>query len=130
MITYFLEVSICWGALYLFYFFFLSNSTFFSSNRWYLIASLCIGLLLPLAELPAWDSPEVSQFQEVYLAPITIGVETIEQQVITITPEQGIDYKPLILNIIYWLGVLLTSILLFKGLRRIWRIYRTSRMED
>lgn len=126
MISYFLEVSICWAMFYLLYILLLSNTTFFNANRWYLLVSLIIGLILPLVEWPSWNEPAVTQFQELYLAPITIGVEIIEQQVITITPEQGIDYWTLALKALYFLGLLLSAGLMGRGLFQIWLLFRHS----
>jgi TonB family protein len=129
MISYFLEVSICWAMFYLLYILLLSNTTFFNANRWYLLISLALGLMLPLVEWPSWNEPAVTQFQELYLAPITIGVESIEQQVVTITPEQGIDYWTLALKVIYCLGFLLSAILMSKGLLQIWALFKHSERE-
>ena len=125
MITYFFEVSICWLLLYLCYIFFLSSTTFFNTNRWYLIASLLVGLVLPLAELPA-PTEEVAMFQANYLVPITIGVETVEQQVVQIQAQQEFDYLGLSFYIIYTIGFLLALIRLLKGLFEIWRIYKAA----
>lgn len=48
MLIYILQVSICWGGLYLLYLVLLSRNTFFTANRVYLNSSILIGILLPL----------------------------------------------------------------------------------
>ena len=129
MISYFFEVSLCWAVFYLLFSLLLSNTTFFQYNRWYLLFSLVVGLFLPLVEFPTWENPEMTQFQETYLAPISIGVETFEQQVITITPENGTDYLNLVPAAIYSLGFLISTLLLLKGLWQIWQLFRASKRE-
>ena len=48
MITYILQVSTAWCALILVYVFVLRKEKFFNLNRWYLLASILGGLLIPL----------------------------------------------------------------------------------
>ena len=48
MITYLIEVSICWLLFYGIYILLLSKETFFNINRWYLLSTLVLGLLIPL----------------------------------------------------------------------------------
>ena len=129
MINYFLEVSICWGLLYLLYLGLFRDTTFFNANRWYLLLSLALGLMLPSFILPDLNRPEVTALQEVYLAPITISVDRIEQEMITITPDHGLDYLSIILNIIYWFGFCIALLVFMKGLWKIYEIFKSSKLE-
>ncbi|TFF39651.1 M56 family metallopeptidase [Mucilaginibacter psychrotolerans] len=45
---YLLQVSACTGIFYSFYFLFLRRLTFFTLNRWYLLATLLFSLVIPL----------------------------------------------------------------------------------
>lgn len=45
---YLLQVSACTGIFYSFYFLFLRRLTFFTLNRWYLLATLLLSLVIPL----------------------------------------------------------------------------------
>ena len=47
MLTYFLQVNVCWLLFYGAYYALLSRETFFKLNRMWLIASLLAGLALP-----------------------------------------------------------------------------------
>lgn len=47
MLTYLIEVSVCWLILFSLYYFFLRKETFFNANRFYLLFSLLLGLIIP-----------------------------------------------------------------------------------
>ena len=51
-LMYLLEVSVCWGVLYLFYLAVLHDQSSFQYNRFYLLSALCLGWLLPLLNIP------------------------------------------------------------------------------
>ena len=51
MIAYLLQLTIVWGVLYTFYYLFLRKLTFFAANRFFLLASLVIGLWLPTLDI-------------------------------------------------------------------------------
>lgn len=48
MLSYFLDVSVCWAFFWLLYGLLLSRETFFGLNRIYLILAGLTGLALPL----------------------------------------------------------------------------------
>ncbi|MEO0332348.1 MAG: M56 family metallopeptidase, partial [Bacteroidota bacterium] len=52
IVNYLLEVSVCWGAFYLFYHFLLTNQTTYQYNRFYLLAASLLGVVFPLLEIP------------------------------------------------------------------------------
>lgn len=51
MIAYLLQLTIVWGVLYAFYYLFLRKLTFFTANRFFLLASLVLGLWLPTLDI-------------------------------------------------------------------------------
>jgi hypothetical protein len=51
-LLYLLQVSACTGIFYLFYYVFLRRLTFFTINRWYLLASLLISFIIPAITIP------------------------------------------------------------------------------
>ncbi|MTB52040.1 M56 family metallopeptidase [Lewinella sp. W8] len=51
--SYLIHVSILLGGMYLFYWLLLRKETFFKLNRWVLLASLLLALLVPLVKVPA-----------------------------------------------------------------------------
>ena len=51
-LIYLLEVSVCWGVLYLFYLAVLHDQSSFQYNRFYLLSASCLGWLLPLLSIP------------------------------------------------------------------------------
>jgi len=54
LLSYFLQVSICSGILYGYYHFFLRNKRFHQYNRFYLLGSLVLSLLVPLLNIPVY----------------------------------------------------------------------------
>ncbi len=77
MTAYFLAVTICWAACLAFYAGLLRREKFFHLNRAYLMATLALGLLIPLIEWPAGSSPGAAEwFNSMVLAPVvTISAE-------------------------------------------------------
>lgn len=52
LINYLLEVSVCWGVFYLFYIAVLHDQKAYQYNRFYLLASLLLGLVIPSLNIP------------------------------------------------------------------------------
>jgi len=128
MISYILEVTICWAGFYGLYALLLRKTTFFNANRLYLLGTLLLGLLVPLLELPTpaseGDAPPVVY----YLQPITVGVEQLEATVTASAGRNGFGYYALLKGL-YWTGVLIAAGRLVYGLRQINRLYRRGRKE-
>lgn len=122
MLSYILEVSLCWGAFYLFYWLLLSRETFFHFNRWYLLGTMLLGLVIPLVEW-GWlfEQPEM---MTIYLQPITVGVQTLEVTV-TAAATPTISFSD-ILRWIYFLGFIFFTIRLVIGVTQIARLYFQS----
>ncbi len=104
MLTYILEVSLCWAVFYLLYWLLLSKETFFHFNRWYLVSTFVLSFVIPNVE---WQLPQPvaeSDIAVVYFQPITVGMETLEVTVVAteLTPRVGVMD---VLTWLYWLGV-------------------------
>jgi TonB family protein len=120
MIAYILQTSICLFGFYILYIIFLKQETFFSINRWYLLATLLISMLIPFLPglLASNDAPAF--------------VATIEPMAITIRDLSASLDKPDwyqfhwtdILLFVYIVGVALQLIRFFKGIIEILFLYR------
>jgi len=121
---YILQVSICWALLYIVYKLFLAKETFFTTNRYYLLGSLILGLFLPLI---AAYVPSNSTSQEVYQA-ITY-VTVMPTATVEATATENFSWAGL-LWMIYFIGVAVVGIRFFRGISRIINIYRSGIKKD
>ena len=125
MLSYILEVSLCWAAFYFLYWLLLSRETFFHFNRWYLLSTFVLSLVIPEAE---WQLPQPvaeSDIAVVYFQPITLGMETLEVTVTAtaLTPSIGVMD---VLRCLYWIGVAFFALRFLVGFIQIIRFYRKS----
>ncbi len=125
MLSYILEVTLCWGVFYLLYWLLLSRETFFHFNRWYLLSTFALSLAIPNI---AWRLPQPvveSELAIVYFQPITVGVEALEVTVTAaeLTPSIGVMD---VLTWLYWLGVAWFALRFMVGLIQIILFYRKS----
>ncbi|QEC75314.1 M56 family metallopeptidase [Mucilaginibacter ginsenosidivorax] len=56
-IAYLLQVSACTGVFYMFYYAFLRRLTFFTINRWYLLATLLLSFVIPAIKIRVDEQP-------------------------------------------------------------------------
>lgn len=120
MIAYVLQTSICLFGFYILYIIFLKQETFFAINRWYLLATLLLSILIPF--LPhLFVSSDPPAF-----------VATIEPMAITIQDLSASLDKPNwyqfhwtdILLFIYVAGVIIQLTRFLKGIVEIFILYR------
>ena len=127
MLNYIIEVSICWLGFYLLYYFFLKGETFFRTNRFYLLSTTLLGLIIPLVEIPYIGSSPSASLMSNYLDPITIGVKSFEYSIeeIVVTPMTTTSTLSVysLLSIVYWLGVLVFFSRFLFGIFQIGRLY-------
>jgi len=120
MISYFLEVTLCWTIFYGFFALFLSRTTFFKINRFYLLGAILLGLVIPFIELSLEQgTPEVLTF----LQPISVGVENLEAAVSKPSSNQGIDFR-IIFFLLYGIGALAFAARFIFGLWQIQKLYK------
>lgn len=80
---YFLKVIVCSGILYGYYWFLLRNKCFHGYNRFYLLATVVLSLLLPLLQVTWWQSPSASQNQAFrVLQVVASGNEYLDEVII------------------------------------------------
>jgi len=119
MIQYFIEVTIAWSILYCLYYLFLRKETFFNANRWYLLNSLWIGLLIPfLRNIPG----TFSKAQVILEDPITIintSTSNVSSFIQAPMEDQTMFSLFTVLLFIYLIGVLITSVRMSLGIYKI-----------
>ncbi|MEK7253669.1 MAG: M56 family metallopeptidase, partial [Bacteroidota bacterium] len=101
MLAYLLETTICWAVFYLLYHWLLGRETFFSLNRWYLLGTAALGLIIPALDLNAlfFTPDEPATF---YLPVITIGTAELKTVVVGMASEK-LGWQATF-TCIYWLG--------------------------
>ena len=132
MIPYVIESSLCLGIFYLIYSLWLRKETFFQLNRWYLLLTLAVSLLIPLLEWsPVLNTSEALP-SAVYLEPITVSVQQLENTIeeIVITPTNITSGFTSILLWIYWLGVGFFALRFLAGLFQIGKLLRSGTVES
>jgi hypothetical protein len=121
MLTYFVQVNVCWLLFYGAYFALLSRETFFRLNRIWLIISLLAGLILPLVA-PTLTVVEPTNVAAIMLEPIVISASDLGQN---LQNTEGVAFK--ILAAMYGLGV---AVSLGKLLMGFWTIKRLLNRAD
>lgn len=123
MFLYFLKVTICWLVFYLVYAKFLSNETFFKTNRWYLLGTLFLGAGIPLLEfLPIFQEDNAVV---VYFQPISEGSYYVQSAVNEAVTTTFFDWGKFFLGL-YIIGVSIFSVRFFIGLGKIYTLFRKS----
>jgi TonB family protein len=123
MITYLLQVSFCWIMFYGIYYTILSRLTFFNTNRFYLLFSLLLGLVIP------WIGPYIETIGQeqnlvVYFESVTYTIAKSSASYISVW-KQPITY----INIIYCIGAAIVSIKFLLGLFKIYKLYKDGDIE-
>jgi hypothetical protein len=121
MLTYFLQVNLCWLLFYGLYYALLSRETFFKLNRIYLIISLLCGLVIPLSIMSVTIKPDHPAV--VMLQPFVVTATTLEQNIQEVERIWSIWT---ILKIHYWLGVGILGMRFLSGLFKIKAIYNNA----
>ena len=129
MTTYIIDVSICWLLFFGLYYLLFRQETFFKINRWYLLLTICLGLLIPILDYSAlFPTIGPNDTLKMSIDPIVIGVQNFENNLeeIVVTPiTNTIDYA-MILNSIYWIGFFLCALRFVIGLFKIGSIFKYS----
>ncbi len=126
MITYLIEVSICWLLFYGIYMLLLSKETFFHINRWYLLSALGLGLAIPLftVDFTSFFYAEPTS-TVVYLAESFSELEYVIAD--SVEKAEEVEYSWLtFVKAIYFLGVFAAFAKFLYGFRQIYSLYRTG----
>ena len=126
MLTYILEVTLCWFVLYSIFFVALRKLTFFRMNRWYLMLSLVSGIFIPLLK-----KLQINFYQEdvAELAPLVYVIKDAPSQMALAVSEQTTDWSYILSTLvlfIYIIGALFFVARLYKGLMAIRLLYVTA----
>ncbi|GAB3421111.1 energy transducer TonB [Niabella aquatica] len=121
MLTYLLQMIACSGILYGYYHFFLRNERFHQYNRFYLLFSIAVSLVLPVIKIPVLLQTEERA------TPVYLFVSTGENIVITARAGWNPSF---LLYILYSLIVLFLLIRLALSIKRIIRIKKNSVTES
>lgn len=125
MLGYILQATICLAAFYAVYALLLSRETFFGINRWYLLGTLCLSLIIPAFPDLIQASGDATLVTYT-LEPVVIGIQDVS---IALTAAPETPWWVISLLVIYWIGV---SVLLFKfimNLRSIWHLYHAGTIQ-
>ncbi len=123
MIAYCLQVFFCWALFYLIYHLALRKETFFMVNRWYLLTTLFLGLIIPFAGQYIQSAMTLVPLQtaavvyEVSQAPLMVQQNFQSTEVET-------SAWIIALSGLYFLGIFMGLVKLAKGLFRIHRLYQ------
>ncbi|MEQ1744841.1 MAG: M56 family metallopeptidase [Saprospiraceae bacterium] len=123
MLTYLLHITIGWSLFALLYVLLLRRETFFGTNRLYLLASLVLGLILPLGGRWMATLLPDSAMPSLDLPFLAIGLSQVEQTA-TEWP---------VMRLLLWaygIGVSLALARLLWGLAALWRIAAAGRFES
>ncbi len=112
MLTYLLQTIACSGVLYGYYHFFLRNERFHQYNRFYLLFSVALSLLLPLIKIPVQVN-SMNNANPVY-ALVNIG------ESVSVQARQGSDYHFLL----YGVYILMAALLFGKLIAAVCNIFR------
>ncbi|GAA5222051.1 energy transducer TonB [Membranihabitans marinus] len=126
MITYLSQLTICWMIVYIAYHLFLKRETFFKYNRWYLLSGLILGIVIPLIDWSTLFQHKAESLTTIYLAPVNYQIESWD----IATRETQMTWWQITLLAIYGLGVLVTSIKLFKGIHEIYALRKGAKISS
>ncbi len=125
MITYIIQISLIWIALYLVYTSMLYKETFFKTNRIYLLVSLLAGILVPIL-VPMIESIPP-------LPPVGTYISELNAVIISASdrPAENWFKQPSnIVWLVYLLGVGVMSLKLISGLLYLWKLYNKSEISQ
>lgn len=121
LFAYLLKVIVCSGILYGYYWIALRNKVFHSWNRFYLLASIAVSILLPMME-PYVVQPVTTESKVIQALQVVAGADeyvTEIQETSSMSWDTG-----MLMNIAYTLIALMVMCWLFFGLARIYKMVR------
>lgn len=132
LLSYFLQAGICSGILYGYYHFFLRNKRFHQYNRFYLLGSVLLSLLVPLLNIPVYFTDADKESSVVLntlidLSPVSSSPVIRDVPMMT-ERAAGTDLFTL-LQYGYLFIVILAFLRVIVSLYRIWQLYRQHPVE-
>ena len=123
MYPYFIQIILFQGLFYIAYEAFLKKETFFTGNRFYLLVSQILVLLLPLISIPTLQNQIPTQYREVY-SKVLFNVKKVNQLNETITQTSSFQWQWLFL-----IGSLICLILFIFKLIQLYKLYKKGVIE-
>ena len=120
------KVMLCSGILLGYYWLFLRNKRFHHYNRFYLLATLAMSVLLPIIKIPVLYNSQDPVNHAVYQTIQVLTVNYGEADMLAEGPSKAMMLWNLV-NLVYWIyiiGILVLLFALVKSLLYIWRISR------
>lgn len=124
MIAYLLQMTLCWMILFAGYYLFLKKETFFLYNRWYLLAALILGMMIPLVDWSALFLHQPDSLGHIYISPVQSQVQQLE---IYVSAAEDRSLWPYWLLAIYIIGLLVSGTRMIKGLADIRSLHRGAK---
>ncbi|MEZ4949421.1 MAG: M56 family metallopeptidase [Saprospiraceae bacterium] len=115
-LTYSIKVALFWAGSYLIYRLFLENETTLKANRFFLLATLALGLILPLVSFTG--TTEAVGMAEIILPAITIQWDTLSEAAAVSSKENSINWV-FGLKAIYFVGLGLALLRFAFGIYKI-----------
>jgi bla regulator protein blaR1 len=122
---YLLQINLCWAIFYALYWLFYRQETFFRANRFFLIFTLLLGLVLPL-DVAQWFSQSIDEqnIVIVYLQEFVVGTQQTGEKIQAFS----IDYKGLLI-LAYFVGCAVVLLRFLFGLKKLYYFYTQSEKE-
>ncbi|MGF2414917.1 MAG: hypothetical protein ACQUYJ_21440, partial [Ferruginibacter sp.] len=109
---YLLKVIICSGILYGYYWLLLRNKVFHKYNRFYLMASVVLSLLLPLIKINFWQQQTEGQAAVIkVLQAVSSGDEYMDNIIVT-AQSNSFDFEKLYQSVYLLVSVILLVVFL------------------
>jgi len=128
---YMLKVIICSGILFAYYWLFLRNKIFHGYNRFYLLASIMLSLLLPLLKINFWQ-PASQQSQAIrVLQAVSDGDEYMSNMVVSAQKSNWSIEQ--LYSVAYWLVCIIFFLVMLRTLfliRTLLKKYPVQQVED
>ena len=128
---YMLKVMICSGILFGYYWLFLRNKIFHRYNRFYLLASISLSLLLPLLKIDFWQ-PAAQQSQAIKVLQVFSAGDEYMNTVLLTTKKSNWSLEQLypmvyiLVSLIFFLVMLRTLFMI----RRLLKKYKVQQVEQ
>ena len=128
---YMLKVIICSGILFGYYWFFLRNKIFHGYNRFYLLASMLLSLLLPLLKINFWQPATQANQAIRVLQAVSVGDDYMTNIVVT-TQRNNWSLEQLY-AMAYWFISIIFFVVMLRTLfliRNLLKQYAVQHIED
>ena len=116
MINYIIQVILFQVLFLAIYDYFLSKETFFTKNRWYLLATPILSFLIPLIKIRTFQRAVPQEFI-IYLPEIVLNPDKVIQETITTTSSAGSFNS---ITILFWVGVAAFTVLF------LWKLFKIA----